>query len=151
MCGLLGEIEEVWFRLFLILTEMSANRRLAFRGRHINLFERISSSRRECTSNSRATSSTESPSMYIARQMPRAVGQCCRAMPRPSPIYNDSTIASPARHYTHEASVWQSRRKTWKISPRELDQRLYPRARRRFTTSPLAMHGHLDPPKPGEE
>ena len=24
-------------------------------------------------------------------------------------------------------------------------------ARRRFTTSPVAMHGHLDPPKPGEE
>ncbi|KAL2040659.1 hypothetical protein N7G274_006638 [Stereocaulon virgatum] len=31
------------------------------------------------------------------------------------------------------------------------NHRIYSRARRRFTTSPVAKHGHLDPPKPGEE
>ncbi|KAK0510504.1 hypothetical protein JMJ35_006936 [Cladonia borealis] len=31
------------------------------------------------------------------------------------------------------------------------EQKLFPKARRRFSSSPVALHGHLDPPKPGEE
>jgi hypothetical protein len=97
------------------------------------------------------SSNSKEVSMYIARQAPRAVG-LCRQLIQPM-LYHTLFVNRPVtvRCYGCENSPWSVKagyQPRWKDAA---NHKIYSRARRRFTTSPVAKHGHLDPPKPGEE
>lgn len=49
-------------------------------------------------------------------------------------------------------ALWQGcNEASWRRRRPDLETRNMPRGRRRFATTPVVQHGHLDPPKPGEE
>ena len=89
--------------------------------------------------------------MYIARQAPRAVGICCRSSYATSVALLPSRHTASSRNYSNDVSVWHLKERLTRTTGAFGRQTLYSRARRRFSTSPVAMHGHLTPPKPGEE
>jgi len=90
-------------------------------------------------------------SMHIARHIPPAVRQYSRQQSHPLSCLTRSQKLTPVRNHGYHASAGQLRSRLLETSGNADQQRLYSRARRRFSTSPVAMHGHLDPPKPGEE
>lgn len=137
---------------FVIETAESNFRRVGactFRCRHINIFWTQMLNRclwplKHCNS--------EKSSMYIARHAPRAVGLCCQS------TYAISIALLSIRHAASLRSYSSSDSCVSHLNQRPVRnegsfgrQTQYSRARRRFTTSPVAMHGHLTPPKPGEE
>ena len=89
--------------------------------------------------------------MYIARQVPRTVGLFCRSEYATSINLLPSRYAAWARTYSNDASDLHFEGRPARMTGGYGKHKLYTRARRRFTTSPVVMHGHLTPPKPGEE
>ena len=89
--------------------------------------------------------------MYIARQASRSVELCCRSNPATTSALLPSRHAALSRTYSNNAWAWHVRGRpaiTTGASDHHTQCFL---ARRRFTVSHMAMHGHLTPPKPGEE
>ena len=90
-------------------------------------------------------------SMFVACRPPRAVSLSCRAIrstiSHPVPCPKHSAIKTCSHKASSLLQIAGSQRRPGCIS----EQKLFPKARRRFSSSPVAMHGHLDPPKPGEE
>ena len=88
--------------------------------------------------------------MYIARPASRSVVSCCRLHVTSSASLL-SRHAEMSRAYSNKAWAWHlsGRPAITTGVPDRHTQRLV--ARRRFTVSSMAMHGHLTPPKPGEE
>lgn len=89
--------------------------------------------------------------MSIAQRIPQIVRQCCRQKSQSLYRFTCSQNLPQERSNNYHASAAQSRNRPREPSAMIDQQRLYSRARRRFSTSPVFMHGHLDPPKPGEE
>ena len=89
--------------------------------------------------------------MYIARQAPCAVGRCCRSGYITSAALLLFRHAASSRAYSNGASVWHLKEIPSRSTGTFGRQNMYSRARRRFSVSSKAMHGHLTPPKPGEE
>ena len=89
--------------------------------------------------------------MYIARQAPRSVEICCRPNLAPSSASLPPRSVASSRAYSNNAWAWRSKGRpaiTTEVPGRQAQCLV---ARRRFRVSPMAMHGHLTPPKPGEE
>ncbi len=96
-------------------------------------------------------SSVELVSMSIARQAPYFFRSCSRVSPSSRQQFLPSALHTPIRHHAYTMSTICSRTQVaFERGPCQ-DYRLFPRARRRFSASAVAMHGHLTPPKPGEE
>ena len=89
--------------------------------------------------------------MYIARQVPRAIKICYRSSYATSIALLPFRRTASSRTYRNDTSVWHLNEVPARMSVDLGRQTLYSKARRRFSTSPVAMHGHLTPPKPGEE
>ncbi len=89
--------------------------------------------------------------MLIADQAPRAICQISRSIPRARILTTVSQNALPRRDYGHTALSQQLKKRLWQKSGDSSAARTCPNAQQRFSTSPVALHGHLDPPKAGEE
>lgn len=94
---------------------------------------------------------SETLSMFITLLVPRAVRLCCRSNYVTTIAVLPSRHAASSRTYNNVASVWHLRERPARTARGFSRQTLFSRARRRFSTCPVAMHGHLTPPKPGEE
>ena len=90
-------------------------------------------------------------SMFKACRPPHAVSLSFRAIKVTISHPASSRNVSSIRRCSHNASslpeIARIQRRPRCIS----EQQIFPKPRRRFSSSPVAMHGHLDPPKPGEE
>jgi len=92
--------------------------------------------------------------MFTARSTPRSLYQCLRVANTQTPptVYHSPTsLHNVPRHYSHEAHDRLIASRSFRAEKQQRGHRLFPRARRRFSSSAVAMHEHLTPPKPGEE
>ena len=89
--------------------------------------------------------------MLIASHLPRTVRQPYRSNLPVAFLRNLSRHASPPRAFRYIASIQKQR-----IRPRCAENTMSEfdkcaQVRRSFSTSSRILHGHIDPPKPGEE
>ncbi|MCJ1259444.1 hypothetical protein MMC24_007281 [Lignoscripta atroalba] len=89
--------------------------------------------------------------MSIAPVAVRSIRQCLRRVPGSIQRSQHRCIAfaSPRQH--EHTNQLPCRSRTAPGSSNHTSHRLFPRARRRFSASAIAAHGHLTPPKAGEE
>lgn len=133
--------EEMMFRLEIRASFGDGDFRLAFPHQQF--------SSNNAAFSSRCTAGSETLSMSVARPVTRAI---CHTLYKPT----SSSLLSQRRCIA-QIRAWQYRGKL-KDDTASLgqsrwtrDQVIYPRKRRRFSVSTPAQHGHLTPPKPGEE
>ena len=89
-------------------------------------------------------------SMSIARQVSCAIRSYRRPVAFARPLICECQAPAANLQRLHYGSYAASRAKllAWQYN---LYTPLYPRPRRKLHTSPINRHGHMEPPKPGEE
>lgn len=90
-------------------------------------------------------------SMFTACRPPRAVSLSFWAVKSAISQPPISRNASSIRRCSHDTSSLLEIARTQRRPGCTSEQKIFPKPRRRFSSSPVAMHGHIDPPKPGEE
>lgn len=120
--------------------------------RHINCYSRqFIKWEWENPSSKQAPSYLRTLSMSLARQTFFNVMRCCHSKKPVIRCKFAPDFTPPTRSYHHNPSARQLQRRSGAQSIKQNGWIIRPRARRRFSTSPMTMHGHIDPPKPGEE
>ena len=92
--------------------------------------------------------------MFRARLAPRPLYQCLRTADpqmRCTVSHLPNSLRNVPQHYSHEALNRSISSRSVPADEQFRRHRLFPRARRRISTSAVKMHEHLTPPKPGEE
>ena len=145
------EMENVWSRSGSRFDDLiSANRCLMLRVSSYQIYLQHLARNKRCFSRLAEYSFRSALSMYIACRPTLAVSLSTRAIKSTILYPIPSRDLSSIRRCSHNASslleIARPRRPGCTS-----EQKLFPKARRRFSSSPVAMHGHLDPPKPGEE
>lgn len=91
------------------------------------------------------------PSMSLSRSTARALWRCPVQKTRHQSFAVPQISLMPdtaLRQHTRPSTGVNAVREEWRIYR---SHKLFPPARRRFSASATAAHGHLTPPKPGEE
>ena len=90
-------------------------------------------------------------SMSIGHQVYGSIWRCSNARPWTLPLILGNNLAIGARSCSHHACTGRLLKRRERFSGTYINTSSSIYHQKHFSTSPLIRHGHLDPPKPGEE